>query len=1059
MSDVMRPLYFRNILDWILTEYSEQKTIFGIPFLKFYFKKENSFVKIFDKELDNPIGPAAGPHTQLAQNIVAAYITGSRFFELKTVQKLDQLKIEKPCIDAEDEGYNIEWSQELTLEQSYNEYLKAWFLLHFLNSIFSFSTDNEGYIFNISVGYNLEGIKSLQMDSFIEKMKDASVSNEFDNYKKTLSEFISRESTKILLKKAFPNKSEFNSIIKRLKRLSENISPFISNSVTLSTMHGCPPDEIESIAKYLMGQKQLHTYIKLNPTLLGFKFVKDTLFRLGYNYIELEESSFSNDLKFCDAIPLLKKLKEFSVIHKRYFGIKLSNTLGVKNTKGNLPGNQMYMSGRSLYALTINLAYKIAEELKGEINISYSGGASINNITQILETGILPVTFVTELLKPGGYLRLFQIAEASEKINPQIELSTSKIDLSKLKELAVDALLKPEYKKDKRIRTSLKINKTLPRYDCYISPCSEVCPVHQDVAEYISLVKDKKYDLACEVITLKNPLPNITGYICDHQCVTKCSRWDYENAISIRELKKEAAEKGLDNFLLNEEIKKNESIGIKAAIIGAGPAGLSAAYFLAKAGFEVTIFEKTKKAGGTVQHVIPNFRLPQSAIERDINFIKKLGVTLLYGSDSNFSVSKLKSEDYKYIFIGIGATKSNNLNLGTGQIFNAIEFLTAFNKNLNIKLGKNVAVIGGGNSAMDSARASLKLRDVKKVYIIYRRTLDYMPADKEEVNAALYEGAILKELLLPVAYQNKKLKCQIMQLGEIDEDGRRKVFPVENKFEEFEIDSVISAIGEHVDLDILRVNNLLSSNEKSLSVNNDTNETIIENVFIGGDALRGPSTVIDSIADGKKAAEAIIKKEKIEISQNDILTSHPDKNFLIKSIENKRGIVVTENYSDVILEANRCLECNLLCNKCVEVCPNRANVVIKSDLISEGLKDYYQILHLDGLCNECGNCETFCPYSSAPYKVKTTLFWSKEDFSKSENEGFYYAGYFNGINKFEIRFESQIGNFFLDKEGKVLESSINFSSTQFETFKNYISTIFKKYNYLINSNNNSLRMD
>lgn len=1054
MSEVMHPIYFRNILNWILTEYAEQKKIFGIPFSKFYFKKDNFFVKIFDEKLDIPIGPAAGPHTQLAQNIVASYLTGGRFFELKTVQKLDHLIIDKPCIDAEDEGYNIEWSQELTLVQSYNEYLKAWFLLNFLNSIFSFSPDRKGFVFNISVGYNLEGIKSKQMDLFIEKMKNASFNKEFENYKKIFGEFIDEKNTAFLLKKAFPNKSEFSYTLDRLKYLSENISPFISNSVTLSTMHGCPSTEIESIAKYLIKEKNLHTYIKLNPTLLGFEYVKETLSNLGYKDIELDKASFTNDLAFVDAIPLIIKLKQFAHLHKRDFGIKLSNTLGVKNTKQTLPGEQMYMSGRPLFVLTINLAYKIAEELKGEINISYSGGASIINIKDILESGIYPVTLVTELLKPGGYLRLFQIAETSEKINSQIELSTPKINLSKLKELAEEALINHEYKKDKRIISSLKINKTLPKYDCYISPCTEVCPVHQDVAEYIKLVKDKKYDSACEVITLKNPLPNITGYICDHQCVTKCSRWDYENAILIRDLKKEAAEKGLEYFLLKEEIKKNKPIGIKVAIIGAGPAGLSAAYFLAKAGFDVTIFEKSNKAGGTVQHVIPNFRLPQSAIERDINFIKQFGVNFLYGIDYNFSVSKLKSEGFKYIFIGIGAPKSNKLELGSGQIYNAVDFLIAFNQNYNLNLGENVAVIGGGNSAMDSARASLKLKGVKKVYIIYRRTKEFMPADKEELDAALFDGAILKELLLPISFQNRKLKCQVLRLGEIDYDGRKKVFPVENKFEEFEIDSIISAIGEHVDLDILRVNNLLNSYEKSLSINHDTNETIIENVFIGGDALRGPSTVIESIADGKKAAEAIIKKEKIEFNQNNILTRHYDKNILINSIENKRGNIVNENYSDLSLETNRCLECNLLCNKCVEVCPNRANVAIKSDLISDGLKDYYQILHLDGLCNECGNCETFCPYNNAPYKVKTTLFWSEEDFRTSENEGFYYAGFFNYKNKFEIRFESQIGNFFLDKDGNILESSIISTSGEFNIFTNLISTIFKKYYYLINANNN-----
>ena len=247
-------------------------------------------------------------------------------------------------------------------------------------------------------------------------------------------------------------------------------------------------------------------------------------------------------------------------------------------------------------------------------------------------------------------------------------------------------------------------------------------------------------------------------------------------------------------------------------------------------------------------------------------------------------------------------------------------------------------------------------------------------------------------------------------------------------------------------------NNIVDKNEKFLTVNTETNETKIKNVYIGGDALRGPSTVIESIADGKKAAEAIIKEERIQPDRSEIQFKRSNIEDHIKSIEDKRGNILIGNSSKINIEASKCLECNLLCNKCVEVCPNRANVAIRTGLIEDGLKDFYQILHIDGLCNECGNCETFCPYSDAPYKVKTTLFWTEEDFYNSKNDGFYFEGTPNDLNHFKIRYNSKIGNLSLDKNGNFTSSSINDTSLDFQTFRNFIGKIFINYNYLINVN-------
>jgi len=370
--------------------------IFEIPSVKFFKNDKTPCIKIFNEDLDLPIGPAAGPHTQLAQNIISSYLVGGRFFELKTVQKLDKLGIKKPCIDMLDEGYNTEWSQELTLEESYDEYLKAWFIIHMVKQVFGLSSiDGKGFIFNMSVGYDLEGIKTERMNQFINDLKNASEHRLFSQYKDELLNFVKQNS-----------KTLFS---EELENSLNNITSDISNSVTLSTMHGCPPDEIERIVTYLVTEKNLHTYVKLNPTLLGYNFVNETLNTLGYDYIELNPDSFKNDLQFSDAAAMIKRLKTLAKEKDQSFGVKLSNTLGVSNNKNLLPDKEMYMSGRSLFPLTINLAYKLASEFNGELDISFSGGAVAANIKEILNTGIQPVTMVTDILKPGGYYRLKQI--------------------------------------------------------------------------------------------------------------------------------------------------------------------------------------------------------------------------------------------------------------------------------------------------------------------------------------------------------------------------------------------------------------------------------------------------------------------------------------------------------------------------------------------------------------------------------------------------------------------------------------------------------------------------
>jgi len=1042
MSIIMQPISFKKLIRWVFEEYKINKSVFGIPESNFFRKTGKSYLRLFGETCEAPIGPAAGPHTQLAQNIIAAYLCGGRFFELKTVQKLDELEIEKPCIEALDEGYNTEWSTELKVSQAYDEYLKAWMILNLLPKFFNLSnSEKRGFIFNMSVGYDLAGIQTQKIDGFIEGLRDASKFKFFNEYKSTLKEEIKNFDH---VQKSF-SESE-------LRNCVEDISPHVSNSITLSTMHGCPPDEIEAICKYLVQEKHLHTFIKLNPTLLGYEYVRDILDKMGFGYVQLKEESFTHDLQYDDAVKMIERLKKFARDYNREFGIKLSNTLPVKNQKGILPGEEMYMSGRSLFPLTINLASRLASEFDGDIHISYSGGASFFNISKIYETGVQPITMVTDLLKPGGYLRLKQLAE---KLEPQLnEHNTGNINVPELQQLAQGALNEIHYFKRKKVYEDHKIDKALPFIDCAIAPCVENCPIKQDVPEYIRLINEGKFEDAFKLIIFRNPLPHITGYICDHKCMLKCTRWHYDDPLLIRDLKRVAAENGYLSFV--KKFHENTiATGIKVAVIGAGPSGLSAGYFLAKAGFDVTIFDKNDKSGGTVRYIIPNFRIPHQAIENDIHLIKEMGVKFELGIDKNFSIRNFKEEGYKYIYLAIGAGKSNTHKIGgnSDNIYEAIEFLSQFNKDIiDFNLGRKVAVIGGGNSAMDSARAAIRVKGVEKVYIIYRRIEEFMPADREEFDNALADGVVFRELLSPVEFfQNTFLKCQKMRLGEIDPSGRRRPVPIENEFEEIQVDSVISAIGERVDSDILLKNGVLLESDRKIKVIPGTNETSIRNVFIGGDALRGPSTVIESIADGSNIANVIISRENICLERNLSLLDQECGEKIITRVTMKKGVIQPVEKqilksSEIEQEANRCLECNLICNRCVEVCPNRANVAVK--IKHDSFKNVYQIIHIDGMCNECGNCETFCPYNGKPYRDKLTLFWSKEDFDNSKNNGFILESD-SGEPEFRLRLSSKIYSVRYDENGKVLSEIKSEDLDELLKVANIIWVVYKDYGYIL----------
>ena len=996
MSDIMRPMAFEQLLNWILTEKKQSGTVFGERHPYHADAKYNR--TIFERTLETPVGPAAGPHTQLAQNIAAAYYTGSRFFELKTVQIMDGAElsacVNKPCIKADDECYNCEWSTELYVPQAMEEYIKAWFLCKVMAKEFGLGS-MDGFQFNISVGYDLAGIKSEKIDNFLNTMKQAQDSDVFKACRKYLLEHAD----------LFENVTRED---------IESISGEICNSVTISTLHGCPPQEIERIAMHLITEKGFHTFIKCNPTLLGYEYARKTMDDMGYDYIAFGDFHFKDDLQYEDAVPMLTRLMKVCQERNLEFGVKITNTFPVDVKQNELPSEEMYMSGKSLYPLSISLAAKLAEEFDGKLRISYSGGADFHNIKGIVDAGIWPVTVATTLLKPGGYDRMTQMAGLLEEENAVF----TGVDPEKAAKLAADAKVSPYHVKAVKPLPSRKLKKQVPLLDCFTAPCKEGCPIHQDITAYLQLVNEGRYEEAFDVITEKNPLPFITGTICSHVCMSKCTRNFYEEPVHIRAMKLIAAQNGYDAFMKKLEAPKITKSG-KAAVIGGGPAGMAAAYFLRRAGMEVTLFEKGDALGGVVRHVIPEFRIASDSIDKDAAILEKMGVNICLNTEIK-EIDMLKNAGYTAVILAVGASEPGVLRLEKGEPVNALKFLADFKaKGGDLDIGKNVVIIGGGNTAMDTARAAKRTKGVEHAYLVYRRTKRYMPADEEELVMAVEDGVEFMELLAPVKLEDGKLLCRVMKLGDFDASGRRGVVEtVEER--EIPADTVIAAVGERVPTAFYEANGINVNERGRALVNEETCETNLAGVYVAGDGLGGPATVVEGIRDGLKAAEAVIGEKLVrdfapEISEETIYSRRGELADLCEDKE----------------ESGRCLTCGKVCENCVEVCPNRANISIRVPGMEK-----HQIIHVDYMCNECGNCRSFCPYDSAPYLDKFTLFADEKDMDDSKNQGFTVLD--REQMKFRVRFFGETYVWTKGEETRIPEG-----------LQKLMETVCAEYSYLL----------
>jgi putative selenate reductase len=1033
MSDLFFPISSVQLIEWVFSELDTRDSIFGIPRQHFFVPSASDPFRTsaFRHPLDTPFGPAAGPHSQMAQNIVAAWLCGARYIELKTVQTLDVLNVSKPCIDMQDEGYNVEWSQELKIYQSYDEYLRAWVLIHALHHRLGFPGELPGIIFNMSVGYDLAGIRKPNVQWFLQQMRDCSA------YKQALLDQVARVYPEVL---------------------GVKIPDRISDNVTLSTMHGCPPGEIEKICAYLMEEQGLHTYVKCNPTLLGPEQVRSLLNdQLGYIDVLVPDSAFEHDLKYPDAVPMLHTLLGVARNCDLHFGVKLSNTLEVENTRAvfNPTEKMSYLSGRPLHAITVSLARQLSREFGGDLPMSFSAGADCFNASDLLAAGMQTITVCSDLLKTGGYLRLLQYIEqvrdafrsagaadinefalakaGATGVPAGVPAGTTPHDVHANTRVNLDFYTQhlgrqQRLKKAAFLTSRSKTGRQLGLFDCIEAPCVERCAIDQKVPQYMNAVRDGEFEEAVRLTRADNPIACTLGRVCDHLCETTCIRTHLDEPLAIREIKRFIMDHGAETLVATPP----QPAGLRVAIIGAGPGGMAAAAELASAGCRVEIFEMHAYAGGMVGGAIPEFRLPRTVFNRDLERLLQLGVKIHYNvkAGRDIQLSQLRRDGFERVVIMTGAQLGKKLGLAGEEsegVMDALYFLRRAREGRPVAVGKHVAIIGAGDTAMDCARTAWRL-SAGRVSVIYRRTIEQMPADREEIALLAEEGIAVVELAQPhkLLVDDGRLRglvCRSMEYrGERDASGRKIPFEVPGSEFEIAVDTLIMAISQHAILDFFDAEPVALNRRGYIKADPVSFATSVPGVYAGGDVVNdGPSSIVEAVADGKAIATAILGRRatgqpaagafdtaallrKRSLRQWRVSAPHTPPG----DRQNSNEVVLGYNEQQARTEAARCLDCHRFCSLCVSVCPNLALQTWQSDPFEVCLPELrvgpeggsthpgkawsvaqaFQIAVLTDFCNECGNCTTFCPTAGVPWRDKPRLYLDRREFEAQQDNAF-----------------------------------------------------------------------
>ena len=476
------------------------------------------------------------------------------------------------------------------------------------------------------------------------------------------------------------------------------------------------------------------------------------------------------------------------------------------------------------------------------------------------------------------------------------------------------------------------------------SPCQYICPIDQEASVYIGLIAQGNFEDAMNIIRKDNPLPSVCSRVCHHPCEEVCRAGEIGEPIAIRALKRFVIDWAIERGYQSPNEKKKPKKKNKVAIIGAGPAGLTAGYYLNQKGYPITIFESLPVPGGMLAIGIPDHRLSKDLLNFDIENIKKSGVIIKTNTTlgEDFSIDDLFKEGYKTIFIATGAHKSMEMKIpgeDAEGVIQAMKLLKTVNLGKEVELGERVGIIGGGNAAIDAARVAIRNKSSKKVSILYRRTRKEMPALEEEIDSAIEEGVEIQFLVVPIKVltQNGKVlrvECIRMKLGDIDASGRRRPIPIEGTEFKIELDTLIPAIGERPDISFLTDRDELNISKWETIVADE--ETLLTNqggVFAGGDAVTGPRTVVEAIAAGKRAAESIenyiegkslareynlarpsLYIEPVELTEEEIEKARRPKMPKLSLKARKKNFKEVElglAEEMAIKEARRCLRCEL----------------------------------------------------------------------------------------------------------------------------------------------------
>lgn len=1016
MSDLMNPPSIEQLLRMILSSFDEKGEIFDIPEKLFYkhWHYHTLYTEKHGKRIHNPVGISSGPHSQMAQNIVTAWLCGARIIELKTVQPNTIPDRTKPSIDIFEGAYNCERSQELSIEQAYDQYLNAWILIHVLQhklSLETYKLKDIGTLFIMSLGYTLSDIRSDKIQWFIEKMTNC-------HQEKT-------EKIKAI-KSIYPDVTKIN------------IPDQISDSFIINTCKGCSARELEYICKFLVIDKKLHPSIKFSPKLLGYKSVMAILSAENTFDAEINEEDFENSIQYAEALSLIEKVTAISKEMGLEMTVKISNSLACKNKTSFIPqkAEEVYLSGRALHPIAVNLAAKLQTKFEGRLNISFSGGASSMNVVNLIQSGFQSITVCTDLLKPGGYGRLNQYFNELSKtfanyqaknirefiLKSGNEYGVIESAMESLRNYAIRTLNDPAYQTNELSGHSLKSKRPLHHYDCIQAPCTEASPLNIDTSSYSYFTTKNDANKAINAILADNPLPSILGMIGDDPSRLNCVRNNYEYPVLMKEI---------ERFIAEYEPEENTGLpgmpanGMTAAIIGGGISGLSCAWYLSRYGFAVDIYEADAHPGGMVNKFVPSFRISDSAIQKDIRRIKNAGIKILANTEIDHERFERIRKSYNFVYLATGAKESEPCKVSgdnTENVIDPITFLSNVKMDPDYAPGNNIAVIGNNWLAADAARAAIRMvGEEGYVALITTGTEKELDIDINSLKALKDEEIEIFEQTRVLRFITEDGKLHSLETIEVEKEVNGKSKKV--KFRDIEGSEEIFRFDAAIPCTTLKPGTQIID-EKKLKFAGNSRETKLKNVFAGGTMTDPVSSVMNAVADAKKAAREIAEKAGINVPEE---LFRQEKDIDLQQLKIKRTQLDKPNFPDQIppeertdfkpveqtlkpvkalKEAARCLHCDVLCNICVGVCPN--NAMLGFDVNPEDIKipsitindeeffvnypeklpiiQKHQILTINDWCNDCGNCTTFCPTAGSPNKDKLRVHFRHESFNK-DSEG------------------------------------------------------------------------